>query len=109
MAAASGASPSLIETFACKVLGVDASAAMRGLALDYVSSISFSVTSRPMLEVMIKGGLRANGAFAVRVLQHAFQPEQDARFIRRSLLRRAVRRGQHQRPRRAGPRETLGE
>jgi SAM-dependent methyltransferase len=75
----------LIERFDCKVLGVDASAPMRAMAPEYVSSAAFSAVSRHMLEVMLTSGLRADAAISVWVLQHAFQPDQDVRLIKRVL------------------------
>jgi cyclopropane fatty-acyl-phospholipid synthase-like methyltransferase len=75
----------LIERFGVRVLGVDLSERMRALAPDYVKSQMFSVVSPHMLQSMADGGLRADHAFSVWVLQHCLSPALDI-----SLLRHAI-------------------
>ncbi len=76
----------LIERCECTVLGVDLTAEMRALAPHYVASDAFSVVSPSVFRQMVARGLRANGAFAVWVLQHCLKPGEDLDLISQSLL-----------------------
>src|SRR5579859_676277 len=78
-------SKALIERFGCVVLGVDSSAEMRALAPAYVDHANFSVVSRRTFQGLIGGGLRAQAAFSVWVLQHCLRPAEDIGLIAQAL------------------------
>lgn len=78
-------SKALIERFNCLVMGVDSSAEMRGLAPAYVDHPNFSVVSRRTFQGLIGGGLRAQAAFSVWVLQHCLRPLEDIGLIADAL------------------------
>ncbi|WP_395672303.1 class I SAM-dependent methyltransferase [Phenylobacterium sp.] len=78
-------SKALIELCGCKVLGVDISADMRRLALDFVGSDKFSVISPEQFEEEVNSGLRVDGAVAVWVIQHVLDPVACIDTLARSL------------------------
>jgi len=78
-------SKELIARFGVRVLGVDISQQMRGMAPGYVGSAAFSVVSRGMLQRMVAAGLRADAAISVWVLQHCAAPAEDIALIRSAL------------------------
>lgn len=78
-------SKALIETFGCRVLGVDISERMRALAPDYVRSQLFSVISPQMLFSQAKRGFRADAAISVWVLQHCLKPAEDLQLLHGAL------------------------
>ena len=65
----------LIERFGVRVLGVDISADMRALSPGYVASHRFSAVSPEIFRAMLESGLKVDGALAVWVLQHIFEPQ----------------------------------
>ena len=66
-------SKALLEQYDCRVLGVDISPDMRRMAAEYVNSDRFSVISYEMFCALAeRGGLKADCAIAVYVLQHVF-------------------------------------
>lgn len=73
----------LIEAFGCRVLGVDISAKMRALAVDYVGSDRFSACTPDMLDAMAQHGLAADAAISIWVLQHCLRPHEDIARIHR--------------------------
>ena len=75
----------LIERFDVRVLGVDISQNMRGLAPTYVASPHFSIVSPEMLRTMAAGGLRADAAISIWVLQHCVRPAEDIDLIQSAL------------------------
>jgi SAM-dependent methyltransferase len=75
----------MIERAGCRVLGVDLSQDMRGLAPAYVGSANFSVVSPEMFAGLADGGLRADAAISVWVLQHCFAPAADIDLLARGL------------------------
>lgn len=74
-------SKALIEATGCTVIGVDASAAMRRFAVEYVDSPRFICCSIDSFDVLVQQGLRADHAIAIWVLQHCLHPEVDIRRI----------------------------
>jgi SAM-dependent methyltransferase len=75
-------SKALIERFDVRVLGVDISQNMRGLAPGYVGSQSFSVVSKELFRDMVQKGLRLDAAISVWVIQHCVAPQEDIGLIR---------------------------
>jgi SAM-dependent methyltransferase len=75
----------LIETFGCHVIGVDISAAMRALSVDYVRDERFLAVSPTQFDALIAHGLSVDAAFTVWVLQHCFEPRADVARIRAGL------------------------
>ena len=67
----------LIARHGCRVIGVDISAAMRTMAIDYVKSDRFVAIAPDMLDGLVAGGLTADAAIAVWVLQHCLTPGDD--------------------------------
>ncbi len=67
----------LIDASGCSVVGVDASAAMRRYALEYVDSPRFTCCAPAGLDALVAGGFRADHALAVWVLQHCLRPADD--------------------------------
>lgn len=79
----------IIERYDCRVLGVDISQSMRGLAPGYVDSPAFSAISRSMLQALVEAGLQVDAAISVWVLQHCLNPREDIALIRQALKMRA--------------------
>lgn len=75
----------LIQRYGCRVLGVDISEGMRGLAPAYVGSPHFSVVSGEMFAALVGGGLQVDAAISVWVLQHCLSPADDVALLVRSL------------------------
>jgi SAM-dependent methyltransferase len=75
----------LIERFDCKVIGIDISAEMRRMAVDYVGSPNFHAHSVGALVEWASRGHRANAAYSVWVLQHCVRPDQDIAKIAGAL------------------------
>jgi SAM-dependent methyltransferase len=75
----------LIARYNCRVIGVDASSAMRRLSPDYVCSPRFSAWAPRDLDEAISTGFRANFCIAIWVIQHAFDPADIIRRIQRAL------------------------
>jgi SAM-dependent methyltransferase len=67
----------LIARHGCRVIGVDISAAMRTMAIDYVKSDRFVAIAPDMLDGLVAGGFTADAAIAVWVLQHCLTPADD--------------------------------
>ncbi|WP_293907474.1 methyltransferase domain-containing protein [Phenylobacterium sp.] len=67
-------SKTLIERSGCNVLGVDISASMRAMAIDYVGSPNFQALSPEAIAEAVAGGLRVDGAMAIWVIQHVLDP-----------------------------------
>jgi SAM-dependent methyltransferase len=67
----------LIARHGCRVIGVDISAAMRTMAIDYVKSDRFVAIAPDMLDGLVAGGFTADAAIAVWVLQHCLTPGDD--------------------------------
>jgi 2-polyprenyl-3-methyl-5-hydroxy-6-metoxy-1,4-benzoquinol methylase len=78
-------SRALIERTGCKVVGVDISASMRSMALDYVSSPNFTVLSPEAFSEAIESGLRVSGALAIWVIQHVLDPKTVVHDLAKSL------------------------
>jgi SAM-dependent methyltransferase len=75
----------LIERTNCLIVGVDISAEMRALALEYVGSERFVAVSPAQLDGLVGAGLRGDLAIAIWVLQHCLAPADDVGRIKRSL------------------------
>lgn len=75
----------LIEKTSCKVIGVDISASMRKMALEYVGNENFKAISPQDLELNVKNGFRFDSAYAIWVLQHCISPHLDVDLIKKSL------------------------
>lgn len=75
----------LIERSGCRVIGIDASRAMRELAPGYVLSDRFIVWSPEVLEQMLARGFQVDCAIALWVIQHVADPGQTLRQIEASL------------------------
>ena len=75
----------LIDRYDCSVVGVDISAEMRQLAVEYVKSDRFTVCEPADLDRMIAEGFRATGACACWVLQHCQEPARDIERINAAL------------------------
>lgn len=67
----------LIARHGCRVIGVDISATMRALAVDYVQSDRFVALAPDMLDGLVMNGFTADAAIAVWVLQHCLTPAED--------------------------------
>jgi SAM-dependent methyltransferase len=78
-------SRALIELCGVRVIGVDDSARMRAMAPRYVRSPLFQVASRKRFRSLVAGGLRADAAIAVWVLQHCLDPQEDIDLIQSAL------------------------
>ena len=74
-------SKELIERTGCTVVGVDISTSMLALANVYVSSDRFIGCAPAGLRRLIDNGLQADGAYAVRSLQHCLTPADDIQLI----------------------------
>lgn len=66
----------LIERFGCRVIGIDASRAMRELAPTYVLSERFLIWSPDVLAQMISRGFKVDCAICLWVIQHVLDPRQ---------------------------------
>lgn len=75
----------LIERTGCRVLGVDISEDMRAFAVGYVGSPLFSAASWETFASRVAGGLRADAAIAIWVLQHCPRPAADISQLRAAL------------------------
>jgi SAM-dependent methyltransferase len=75
----------LIARYGCHVIGIDISASMREFAQNYVGSDRFFACSPVMLDCLITNGVSFDGAVAIWVLQHCFNPTDDIARIRRTL------------------------
>ena len=79
-------SKALLEQYDCRVLGVDISPDMRRMAAEYVNSDRFSVISYEMFCALAeRGGLKADCAIAVYVLQHVFDPAHAIKLLSRAV------------------------
>ena len=79
-------SKALLENFDCCVLGVDISASMRQLALEYVNNDRFSVISYEIFsELAGKGALQVDTGLAVYVLQHVYDPKGDIKLLSQAI------------------------
>jgi len=77
----------LINRTACRVVGVDISPSMRGLASNYVYDDFFFSCSPAMFEILVKRNkMRFDLAISVWVLQHCLEPQEDLDLIYRSLI-----------------------
>lgn len=68
------------------VLGVDISPSMRAHAEQYVGRPNFMAVHPPMFDTLIRAGLRAQGAYAVWVLQHILNPREDIELLAAALF-----------------------
>lgn len=75
----------MIEATGCAVIGVDISASMRALAIDYVQSDRFVAVSPGQFDMLVASGLRVHACIVVWVLQHCLSPVDDILRIRDSL------------------------
>lgn len=71
----------VIQRYGCRVIGVDISASMRSMALEYVGSGQFSVFSPEDFDVLLKSGMKVDHSYAVWVLQHAVDPAAEMRRV----------------------------
>src|SRR5262249_57948400 len=74
----------LIETYHCRVIGVDQSRSMCLLAPGYVLSERFTVWLPMVLDKMIAGGFRVDAAICLWVIQHAADPLKTIERIRQA-------------------------
>lgn len=63
----------LIARHRCRVIGVDISASMRALSVQYVNSDDFFSCSPAMLAVLLNQGLKFDSAISIWVLQHCLK------------------------------------
>ena len=75
----------LINRRNCSVIGVDISRSMRAFSHIYCQSDAFFSCSTKSLQTMVDSGFRADHAFAIWVLQHAEDPEEDIDLIYNAL------------------------
>jgi ubiquinone/menaquinone biosynthesis C-methylase UbiE len=75
----------LVERFGCRVMGLDISASMRSMALEYVNSPLFSVISPADFDILVRGGLKVDHTYAIWVLQHTYDPKVELQRIKDSL------------------------
>ena len=75
----------LIERSGCRVLGVDISQEMRGMAPAYVGSPAFSVVSSEVFAGLVARGLRVDAVISVWVLQHCLDLPGEIALIREAL------------------------
>lgn len=78
-------SKELIARCGCRVIGIDASKAMRELAPGYVLSERFNVWSPEVLEQMLDRGFHVDCAISLWVIQHVLEPKTTIDLIRRAL------------------------
>lgn len=75
----------LIENCGCRVIGVDASKAMRELAPGYVLSERFNIWSPEVFELMLERGFRVDCAISLWVIQHVLEPKKVIELIHSAL------------------------
>ncbi|MDF2576789.1 MAG: Methyltransferase domain [Chlamydiales bacterium] len=75
----------LIGRYGCSVIGVDLSAEMRKLAVDYVNSDKFFVCSPEIFMKLLASGARVDHAYSIWVLQHIFEPNSDILKIKTAI------------------------
>jgi SAM-dependent methyltransferase len=75
----------LIGRYECRVLGVDISEEMRGLAPAYVGSRAFSVVSNRIFGELVERGLQVDAVISVWVLQHSLDPKGDIALLAQGL------------------------
>ena len=75
----------LIDAVGCRVVGVDISAGMRRLAIDYVGSPRFTAVSYEDFRADPACGEGFDAAYAVYVLQHVERTDEDLPAIARGL------------------------
>ena len=75
----------LIERTGCTVLGTDIVPKMLEYSVAFVNSANFIVCPQRALPTLERQGLRVDGAFAVWVLQHCYDPRVELDFIARLL------------------------
>lgn len=75
----------LIDRCGCRVIGIDASRAMREHAPSYVLSERFNVWSPEVLEKMLARGFQVDCAISLWVIQHVLDPQQVMRLIAAAL------------------------
>lgn len=75
----------LIEQHGCTALGVDVSASMRSLAIDYVKSPNFLSCDPSAMPTLLKLGMKFDVALAVWSLQHVPDPAADIEMIKNAL------------------------
>ena len=83
-------SKALIEQHGCRVLGVDISTAMRGLAPGYVGNDAFSTLSPTVLRAMTANGMKADCGMAIWVLQHCPAVRDDIALIKSVLKKNGL-------------------
>ncbi len=74
----------IIQKYGGIVIGTDVSANMRALASSCVSDADFVAMHPNMLEMF--GSDFANSAIAIWTLQHCFEPDEDIKLIRQSIV-----------------------
>jgi 2-polyprenyl-3-methyl-5-hydroxy-6-metoxy-1,4-benzoquinol methylase len=75
----------LIARHGCRVVGVDISASMRALAIEYVQSDRFFACAPEMLGALALRGFVADMALCIWVLQHCLHPGEDVDRIGNAL------------------------
>jgi SAM-dependent methyltransferase len=75
----------LIARHGCRAIGIDISASMRTLAVNYVQSDRFFTCPPQMLDLLIDRGLTVDAAISVWVLQHCAFPSEDISRLKRVL------------------------
>lgn len=78
-------SKGLIDQCGCRVIGIDASRAMRENAPGYVLSERFNVWSPEVLEQMLARGFQVDCAISLWVIQHVLDPQEVMRQIAAAL------------------------
>jgi SAM-dependent methyltransferase len=78
-------SKELIARHGCRIIGIDISASMRALAVNYVQSERFFTCPPQMLDVLIDRGLVVDAAISIWVLQHCVFPSEDITRLKRVL------------------------
>jgi SAM-dependent methyltransferase len=78
-------SKELIARHGCRIIGIDISASMRALAVNYVQSERFFTCPPQMLDVLIDRGLTVDAAISIWVLQHCVFPSEDVSRLKRVL------------------------
>jgi SAM-dependent methyltransferase len=75
----------VIERFGCRVIGLDISASMRKMALEYVQSINFSAVSPDEFDALVRGRVQISHCYAIWVLQHVVDPRAELVRIKEGL------------------------
>lgn len=75
----------LIARHGCRVVGIDISAKMRAMAVDYVQSDRFVALAPDMFDGLVLNGFTADAALAIWVLQHCLAPGEDIGRIAAAL------------------------